>query len=322
MLRRVRLQLLGLVTVTLAFNVGAGSVAGERVWTMSLKEAVTLPVGEVRLAQITEPALTGTVGELVIAAGNRAGSVVEVGRQRVLRELVAAGLAAGVRCLGAETCRIQFSGRRLEAADVETWLREQLQPQQPPAVDGAPPTRLEVQVNLPDLTVTSACHWELVEPRPLRPGRNLVPVQFRDTRVTTRVTATVLCHVFGELAQARLDIERGAEITPELFTWEWRDLCHLENGLVVGRDILADKSSSRRVGAGKLLRQADLKETPLVLQGEPVELRLSRGAVTVAVRAVSRQEGRLGQIITVRNELNGKLVTARVVGPGQVEMRR
>jgi len=319
---RARMILLCWMPLTVTSTVGVGVASGEQAWTISLKEAVTLPVGEVRLAQITEPAATGVVGRLVIAASNRPGSVVEVGRQRVLRELVAAGLAAGVRCQGPETCRIEFSGRRLDATEVETWLHEQLQPQLPPVQDGAPPTRLELQLNLPDITVTASCRWELVEPRPLRPGRNLVPVQFREARTTTRITATVLCHVFGELARARLDVARGTELTPDLFTWEWRDLCQLENGLVVGREILAGKSSSRRVAAGKLLRLAELKETPLVLQGEPVELRLSRGAVTVAVRAVSRQEGRFGQIITVRNELDGKLVTARVVGPGQVEMRR
>ena len=40
------------------------------------------------------------------------------------------------------------------------------------------------------------------------------------------------------------------------------------------------------------------------------------------VRALARQAGCLGQIIPVRNEMNGRLVNARVLGSGSVEWRR
>lgn len=132
----------------------------------------------------------------------------------------------------------------------------------------------------------------------------------------------VLCHAFGEIARATREFARNEELKPDLFQWEWRDLCLLEAALVSGRESLAGRSASRRIASGGLLRRADMKETPLVLAGEPVELRLRRGSVTVSVPALARQEGRRGQIITVRNSLSGKLVTGRVVASGVVELRR
>jgi flagella basal body P-ring formation protein FlgA len=70
------------------------------------------------------------------------------------------------------------------------------------------------------------------------------------------------------------------------------------------------------------LRQADLRDTPLVRAGDTVDLAVQRGSVVVTVRATARQDGVLGQIVTVRNDINGKLATGRVSGPGLVEWRR
>ena len=81
-------------------------------------------------------------------------------------------------------------------------------------------------------------------------------------------------------------------------------------------------SPTRNLKAGDYLRQSDLKETPIILAGDSVELRVNRGQVVVSVRALARQNGCLGQTIPVRNELTGRLVNARVAGPGLVEWRR
>jgi flagella basal body P-ring formation protein FlgA len=91
---------------------------------------------------------------------------------------------------------------------------------------------------------------------------------------------------------------------------------------VVGRTALSGCSTRREVAAGAYLRQADLKETPLIRQGQPVELQLERGLVSVTVPATARQEGRMGQVITVRNDINGRLIPARVIGPDRVAWGR
>ena len=92
--------------------------------------------------------------------------------------------------------------------------------------------------------------------------------------------------------------------------------------LAVGRECILGCSSARGLKAGHLLRMADLKETPVVLAGDSVDLRVIRGQVCVTVRAVARQDGCLGQNIPVKNELTGRLVNARVSGPGFVEWRK
>jgi flagella basal body P-ring formation protein FlgA len=114
----------------------------------------------------------------------------------------------------------------------------------------------------------------------------------------------------------------SAPLAVAQFAWEWRDLTTVAPGLAVGRAAVEGRSAGRAFVAGEPLRQADLRDTPLVRAGDTVDLAVQRGSVVVTVRATARQDGVLGQIVTVRNDINGKLATGRVSGPGLVEWRR
>jgi flagella basal body P-ring formation protein FlgA len=306
----------------LLLTVAISRAAPATSWTLVLRDQVTLPVAEVKLAKLVAEPVPAAAGQLVVLGAARPGSTVEVDRRLVLRRLVEAGLANNVRCAGALCCRVIFRGQALSGGEVVAWLEDQLTAWLPASPPVAPPPWLEVELRMPPLAVTGQRQLALVEPRRLQAGRNLVPFKIVDGERTTRLTATVLCHLHGEVARAKRDLQQDEQATPELFVWEWQDLCGVERGVVVGREALGGQSMRRSVSAGRLLRVLDLEETPAIRQGDPVELYLHRGEVWVTVRARARQDGRLGQIITVRNELNGKLVTGRVTGPGVVEWRR
>jgi flagella basal body P-ring formation protein FlgA len=190
-----------------------------------------------------------------------------------------------------------------------------------PPPPGAPPAWLEVTVPPPDLP-DGAWTVELTEPRPLAPGRNLVHVRVAAGGRAARLTASVVCHAYGEAARARQTVAAGAALAAEQFLWEWVDLAAEAGGLAIGREGVTGQSAARGLAPGDRLREADLRPTPVVRQGEPVELSLGRGAVRVSVRATARQDGVVGQVITVRNELSGHLVAARVTGPGCVTWGR
>jgi len=293
-----------------------------RPWTLRLAPAVTLSAGPVRLADVVQDPPPPEAADLLVCEGGRPGSVAVVDRRLVLRHLAAAHLAAGVRCAGPQECRISFQGAPVSAEALRTWLLEALASWMPAAEPAAPPAWLELDVAPPRAPVGKGARFELVEPRPLKAGRNLVALRIREGGGALKLTAMVRCHLFGEVARARQPLPAGTELTPVQFGWEWQDLAAAEHGLVVGRPALTGCSARRDVAAGAYLREADLKETPLIRQGQPLELQLERGLVSVTVPATARQEGRLGQVITVRNDINGRLIPARVVGPDRVAWGR
>lgn len=261
-------------------------------------------------------------GRIVVFAGGAPNTVVPVSRQIILRKLVTAGLSSGVRFQGAEICQLVFSGRELNGEVLSGEIRRALQDLVPAGMPGAPDSWFEIEYGEQRLSTAGDWRVELDRRTPLKAGRNLVQVRVISGTKRESFSASVVLHKFGEVARAARNIPRDTPVSDAHFTWEWQDLASLPNGIAAGRTGLSGASTTHSLSAGSLLREADLKETPLIMAGDPVELVVMRGQVAVTVRAFARQQGTLGQTIPVRSELTGRLVNARVAGPGLVEWRR
>ena len=201
-------------------------------------------------------------------------------------------------------------------------MRRSVQPLVPGAASGAPASW--ISISLPELDIAFQGDWEIVtEPgATLVPGRNLVPCRLMNGDHADRFTAVVFLHAYGEVATTRAPLGKDSILDPGQFDWRWVDLDEVGPGAVVGREALAGRSLTRSLPAGAQLRESDIVETPVIRAGDPVDLTLSRGSLAVTVLGTARQAGCLGQTIPVRNEVSGRLVNARVTGPGLVEWRR
>ena len=307
--------------LTLAILVWA-SAGVARPWRVDLPDTVVVQGGTAYLRDVATGPVPAQAGGLVVHAGGVPNTALTISRQMILRKLVTAGLGGGVSFGGADACCLVFEGRELDAAAVSGALRRELQALVPTPVPGAPDSWLEVTV--PDLRLAAVGDWrvELLRTEKLAPGRNLVPIRLVAGPHRKGFSASVVLHCFDETARAHLAIERDTPLVEAQFAWEWQDLANLPSGVTAGRMAISGASATRSITAGDLLRDADLKETPVIMAGDPVELMIVRGQVAVSVRAFARQPGCVGQTIPVRSELTGRLVNARVAGPGLVEWRR
>jgi flagella basal body P-ring formation protein FlgA len=300
----------------------AGPVCAAGTWNLVMPDTVILDDDVATLGDVATGPVPAQARDLVIRAGLKPNSVVEVSRQDILRRLVTAGLARGVRMTGASHSQLVFAGRELTDGDIRREVRRAIQPLVPPSLPDAPDSWFEL--DLPEIDLSTADTWTVVPDRTdkLESGRNLVRIRIVDGQREESFSATATLHHFGEVGRIQNDLTRNQPLQENMFDWQWRDLAELDRGLAVNRTSVQGASPTRNLKAGEYLRQADLKETPLILAGDSVELQVLRGQVAVAVRAVARQNGCLGQTIPVRNELTGRLVNARVAGPGLVEWRR
>jgi flagella basal body P-ring formation protein FlgA len=300
--------------------VGPACAAGN--WNLVMPDTVVLTHDLATLEDIASCPVPAYVQDIVIRAGLEPNSVVTVSRQDVLRRLVTAGLAHGVKLTGAERSYLVFAGHQVDAAAIQKEVRQAIQPLVPPAFPGAPDSWFELE--LPELQLSVADSWkvEVDREKSLEPGRNLVRINVRDNDRTENFAAVAILHQFGEVGRLRQALTSDQALEENLFDWQWKDLADLDHGLAVYRSSIAGASAVRNLKAGDYLREADLKETPVILVGDEVELLIKRRQVAVTVRAFARQNGCLGQIIPVRNELTGRMVNARVAGPGRVEWRK
>ncbi len=315
----VNRKLLALIIVLLGV---AGPVCAAGTWNLVLPDTVFLDDDVATLGVVATGPVPAGARDLVIRAGLKPNSVVEVSRQDILRRLVTAGLARGVRMTGASHSQLIFQGRRLTDGDIQREVRRAIQPLVPPTHPDAPDTWFEV--DLPEIELSAAGTWTVDSDRTdmLEPGRNLVRIRIVDGHREESFSAAVTLHQFGEIGLIQRNLARNQPLKESMFDWQWQDLSELDRGLAVHRSSVQGSSPTRNLKAGEYLRKADLEETPLILAGDSVELQVMRGQVAVAVRAVARQNGCLGQTIPVRSELTGRLVNARVAGPGLVEWRR
>lgn len=302
--------------------VAAAPAQAGRGWRLVLPDTATVVGKAARLGDIALSPVPAAAADLVIHAGSRPNSVVTVSRRGILRQLVAVGLADGVTLSGAEECHLVFGGRSLLSADLEQAIRRAVQPLVPGAGPGAPASWIELKI--PDVPVAVAGDWQVstAHREILAAGRNLVQVTVTAGDLQERLPVVVTLHWYGMTGTAIGDIPADTVLDETMFTWRWRDLADDRHGLVAGPGELKGMRATTAIAAGQDLRQAHLERAPLIHAGDRVELRIMRGQVSVTVAALARQPGSLGQMIPVRNELTGRLVNARIAGPGLVEMRR
>lgn len=90
-------------------------------------------------------------------------------------------------------------------------------------------------------------------------------------------------------------------------------------------DVLTDPAQAigrrplRALRAGQPVRNRALEAAMLVRKGDKVRLTLSEGGMAIAMEGIALQDGQKGEIISIRNERGGKVISATVSGPGQLQ---
>jgi flagella basal body P-ring formation protein FlgA len=291
-------------------------------WDLVMPDTVRAGNGPVTLADLALAPVPASAATLVVHGGGRPNTTVTLSRQGLLRRLVDADLARDVRMMGSAATCLLFDGRRLDLHDLEEAVRRAVQPAVPGGEDGAPASWIELE--LPDLDLDVDDGWRVAVEHDLElsPGRNLIPCHLVGGENRDRFTATVNLHVYGEVATSRGALGRNTSLSPTQFEWTWVDLSEVQPGAVIGRKALAGHSLTKAISEEYLLRNSDIAATPVIRSGDVVDLTITRGSLAVTVQGTARQPGCLGQTIPVRNEVSGRLVHARVTGPGLVEWRR
>lgn len=305
----------------LLLQLGALGAQALPAWRLMLPEQVEIAGQAVRVSDIAAEPVPAAAGQVVLVGQGQPGSSVTLDRKTILRRLVQAGLAAGVSLQGSETVRVTFTGRRISSESLRQDLRRAVQPLVPAGRAGAPAPWFELILPELRLGLVGTPTTEILRSNPLEPGRNQVRVALVTAAGREELSITAVLHCFEEVPTARLAIGRGTPLEEDLFDWAWLDLSEVTGPVVTGRLSLRGACAGRTLPAGDRLRQGDLKPVPVINAGDTVDMQIQRGGLVVTVRALARQAGCLGQTIPVRNELNGRLVNARVTAPGLVEWR-
>jgi flagella basal body P-ring formation protein FlgA len=133
------------------------------------------------------------------------------------------------------------------------------------------------------------------------------------------VTAQVA--IRAEVLIASNKIPSGRVITSQDVIKQTVEISDLRGSYYRELDDIVGKVSRRIFSSGDLLTRESFTEPLLVKTGETVRLRLERDGIVLTSLAKAEQDGKLGQMIRVRNIDYSTLLKAQVTGRAEVKLQ-
>lgn len=132
----------------------------------------------------------------------------------------------------------------------------------------------------------------------------------------------VKCEVrrFASVLTTAENIVVRETIAPDSIRLSWLDTSRLSAGYLQDPAQAVGLVISRSLPAGSVLYSSYLEKPVLIKRGMPVIICASVGGIEATASGVAQTDGREGQIISIRNAATGRVVTARVLDKGRVEV--
>ncbi len=125
--------------------------------------------------------------------------------------------------------------------------------------------------------------------------------------------------VLSEVTVTKVPLRRGTVIQYEHLATEMRDISKAQSP-VFNMDDLIGKRMLTNLRADDILELTDVDSPPVIKKGELVKIIVNSGGLHLTASGVAKSDGKLNEMIRVRNTSSNKLVHCRVSGPGEVEV--
>lgn len=117
------------------------------------------------------------------------------------------------------------------------------------------------------------------------------------------------------------NLPKKSIVTEEDITFELRELSKLPHDVLLDKKSIIGKETRASLLAGTVLRASYLSEPLLIKRNQVVEI-IARGKnFLVKAKGVALENGRLDELIRVKNISSKKIIQGKVTGEGLVEVR-
>jgi flagella basal body P-ring formation protein FlgA len=172
-------------------------------------------------------------------------------------------------------------------------------------------------------------------PPPLPPGRVEYHFSPQPSSNPAYVTGTVFFSVDGQdtarlRVTAQVDIRMAAVVAsrdlPRGHVLSEIDLSESQvpyaqaKGALTKTEQALGQTLKTSIRIGAPIKDRDLVRTSMVKKGETVNIVAQSGSLKITALGLARQDGSLGQTITVLNQDSKKTISAKVIGPNLVEV--
>ena len=122
-----------------------------------------------------------------------------------------------------------------------------------------------------------------------------LPVEITsEGKVARQMVVSLKVRLFGQVFVAGRQLERHSNISDEGIGSRYVELTSMPDDVVMHKEQLSGKRTSRIIGAGSILRESSLELIPLVFRDEHVTLIVRAGHVKLSMQGVAKEDGVFG----------------------------
>jgi flagella basal body P-ring formation protein FlgA len=125
---------------------------------------------------------------------------------------------------------------------------------------------------------------------------------------------------FKDVPVAKHPLERGDTIEANDLVMARIDMSRVPADVVGSENSLIGLELMQPTSAGGFFRKRFVKISPVIKTGAPLTIRYIKGLLTATASGVAMEDGITGDFIRVRNESSRKILKARVISSGMVEV--
>ncbi len=160
----------------------------------------------------------------------------------------------------------------------------------------------------------------LGEERVLR-GIVCLPVEITSAgKVAREMLVSLKIRLFGQVLVAGRQFERHSNVFDQDVGTRYAELTSMPDDVVMRKDQLSGKRTSRIIGAGSILRESSLELIPLVFRDEQVTLIVRAGHVKLSMKGVAKDDGVFGSMIEVQKLDSHERIEAVVIDEHTVQV--
>jgi len=146
----------------------------------------------------------------------------------------------------------------------------------------------------------------------------IVPVTVRVGNESLRINAVVKVSRFGKVFQASRRIERGEVIAESDIQEKNIDLYEMPHGAVMVQSEIIGSAAARTIAPSTVIINSSIERNMVVRRGDEVKIKVMIPGVEVVVKGTSCESGALGEVVKVKNQTSGRIISGRVISAGEV----
>lgn len=122
-----------------------------------------------------------------------------------------------------------------------------------------------------------------------------------------------------EVTVAKVPLRRGTVLRYEHLAMEKRNINKSQSPAFSMENVIG-KRMLTNLHPDDIIELTDVELPPVIKKGELVKIVINSGGLHLTASGIAKTDGKMNEVIRVRNSSSNKLVHCRVSGPGQVEV--